>query len=842
MTLFNNLGTLESAGLIQVAKVEPDLEYLFRHSLVQDAAYASLLETDRTRLHLAVGNAIESLYPGRKRELAAILAHHFKEAGEEERALGYFILAGDEALKVYANQEAEYQYRHALELMCCSGSAIAWLYSGLGEALYRQSRLQESMEAVRKGIEIYKSLGDSDGIARLYARLARVTWFAYDRPEGLRIGLEGYNLVKDAPGSPGKAALMHELARAYYFNGMSDKALPLCRAALTLSEELGAVNVQADALATLGLLPALSPQESLEALRKSVELSEEHGLMQIGVRAYQNLGSMTRTWLADNQAALKYFRRGAELGRLRGVASEEVLGVLSYTACLFAEGNLKEIDTQLPHLEELASKISNPQPTLVTIRFIKGVLAGFRGDRDTLISILHECLATWRELNNLESQVGMLDQLSWSLLENALWGSSIDLDEVDELLKDALRISQTDSSSDSMWLFPRISVLRARQGRIVEARQWLEKASQYMAIRPSAWDESLELECRVEIATAAQDWDLALTAIEKLVDQERHLGFNLHVARSLLVWADILLRTGEPAYLERAQPIIGEALESTSKMGVVYYQQIAESLLAETRSRLHAQTVDHALMTRELKKARQVQESLLPENPPVLPGWELQVSLIPAHETSGDFYDFLAFPDGKQGLVIADVTDKGTSAALYMALGRSLWRTFALNHHDNPELTMSETNRRILEDTHGGLFITLFYAVLDPKKGQLVFCNAGHLPGMMMRAKDGTIERLERTGIPLGVFGEATWGREVVHIEAGDCLALYTDGISEAQNAAEEFYGLERLEAALKKYRGKTSKEVRDAVLDDVRTWVGGAAQGDDITLMVLLREAEYIF
>src|SRR4030042_1353767 len=111
MSLLNSLGTLESAGLIQVAKVEPDVEYLFRHSLVQDAAYASLLEGDRKRLHEAVGNAIEQLYPERKRELAAILGYHFKQAGQDQRALSYFILAGDVALSIYANQEAELQYR-----------------------------------------------------------------------------------------------------------------------------------------------------------------------------------------------------------------------------------------------------------------------------------------------------------------------------------------------------------------------------------------------------------------------------------------------------------------------------------------------------------------------------------------------------------------------------------------------------------------------------------------------------------------------------------------------------------------------------------------------------------
>src|SRR4030043_613262 len=138
MNLLNSLGTLEAAGLIQVAKVEPDLEYLFLHTMVQDAAYASLLESDRKRLHLAVADAIESIYPDRQRELAAILGYHFREAGQEARALSYLLMAGEVALTAYANQEAEIQYRRALELTCCTGDEIARLYSGLGESLYRQ--------------------------------------------------------------------------------------------------------------------------------------------------------------------------------------------------------------------------------------------------------------------------------------------------------------------------------------------------------------------------------------------------------------------------------------------------------------------------------------------------------------------------------------------------------------------------------------------------------------------------------------------------------------------------------------------------------------------------------
>ncbi|MCP4363216.1 MAG: hypothetical protein GY796_34885, partial [Chloroflexi bacterium] len=190
MILSSRLGTLESAGLIRLAQLEPDLEYLFRHALVQDAAYASLLGTDRKQLHLAVGAAVEDLYADQLDEHAAILARHFERAGEDRQAYKYFTLAGQAALASYANQEAESQFRSALGLSCYASEQAA-LLEGLGEALSRQSRFAEALQTWTKGIPLYQSLEDADGVARLYARSARAAWHNGDTPESLRLSREG---------------------------------------------------------------------------------------------------------------------------------------------------------------------------------------------------------------------------------------------------------------------------------------------------------------------------------------------------------------------------------------------------------------------------------------------------------------------------------------------------------------------------------------------------------------------------------------------------------------------------------------------------------------------------
>jgi hypothetical protein len=194
---------------------------------------------------------------------------------------------------------------------------------------------------------------------------------------------------------------------------------------------------------------------------------------------------------------------------------------------------------------------------------------------------------------------------------------------------------------------------------------------------PSAWDNLFQWECEVEIATTEKKWDVALEFVEKLATLQLRSGLRTHWARSLLCWADLHICRGEPADVEQARVLLRECLAAFTEIGYGYYPDIAIKLQQAIHTRSYAQALDHEKLTRDLKKARQVQESLLPENLPVLPGWKLAVTLKPAFETSGDFYDFLPLPDGKLGLIIADVTDKGTSAALFMALSRSLWRTFA---------------------------------------------------------------------------------------------------------------------------------------------------------------------
>jgi serine phosphatase RsbU (regulator of sigma subunit)/CHASE3 domain sensor protein len=263
--------------------------------------------------------------------------------------------------------------------------------------------------------------------------------------------------------------------------------------------------------------------------------------------------------------------------------------------------------------------------------------------------------------------------------------------------------------------------------------------------------------------------------------------------------------------------------------------QIASALEGARR---YAQELAHENVARELALAGQIQASFLPDRLPDVPGWQLAAMLKPARETSGDFYDVIELPSGRLGILIADVADKGMGAALFMALSRTLIRTYAIEYDTQPEVALSAANHRILEDTGAGLFVTVFYGVLDPMSGELTYSNAGHNPPYLVSTQEGgVIQELDRTGLPLGILDGSTWQQNVSLIAPGDLLLLYTDGITEAQNDQETFFDEDRLREVVRANWGRSATDIQDGVIAEVDGFVGDAPQFDDITMMVVIRD-----
>lgn len=239
----------------------------------------------------------------------------------------------------------------------------------------------------------------------------------------------------------------------------------------------------------------------------------------------------------------------------------------------------------------------------------------------------------------------------------------------------------------------------------------------------------------------------------------------------------------------------------------------------------------------ELALAGRVQASFLPKELPDISGWQLAVTLKPARETSGDFYDINPLPNGELGILVADVVGKGVGAALYMALSWTLIRTYATEYPTQPELVCEAVNRRILRDTQADMFVTVFYGVLNPATGTLIYCNAGQNPPFLIAAgKSEEAQKLSATGKPLGMFEDETWEKGMTLFASGDALVVYTDGITEAQNHQDELFGDDRLLRCARSNLGRPARDIQNAIIRNVYDFTDGAPQYDDITLVVLAR------
>jgi serine phosphatase RsbU (regulator of sigma subunit) len=245
--------------------------------------------------------------------------------------------------------------------------------------------------------------------------------------------------------------------------------------------------------------------------------------------------------------------------------------------------------------------------------------------------------------------------------------------------------------------------------------------------------------------------------------------------------------------------------------------------------------LQHQWVAQELRLAGDIQASFLPDRIPELPGWDLAASLVPARQTSGDFFDFFKLDDHRLGIIIADVADKGLGAALYMALGRTLLLTFSHAYPENPAAVLHATNQRMLSDARAQMFITAFYGVLDLETGRLIYSNAGHHPPMLVRKNTpSTVQRLNPNGMALGIDEEAAWVAVSLKIDQDDVLLMYTDGVVEANNPQGAFYGMSRLGEVVQRIANRPSQWIIRAIHEDVLSFQEDVAQSDDMTLVCI--------
>jgi sigma-B regulation protein RsbU (phosphoserine phosphatase) len=215
-------------------------------------------------------------------------------------------------------------------------------------------------------------------------------------------------------------------------------------------------------------------------------------------------------------------------------------------------------------------------------------------------------------------------------------------------------------------------------------------------------------------------------------------------------------------------------------------------------------------------------------------GWDFAAYWQPARQVSGDFYDFI--PNGQGAVVIiADVSDKGMPAALFMALSRTIVRA-SLIGSDTPADGITQANRLICADSPNSMFVTLFAAQIDRAGGDLIYVNAGHNPPHLYRVDQTGPQQLVRTGMALGLNDTASFTQQAIHLDPGDTLVLYTDGILDALNARSEEFGDGRLRDVCAQHCTESAAQIVAALRDEVLAFVGDQPLADDCTVVIVKR------
>lgn len=275
--------------------------------------------------------------------------------------------------------------------------------------------------------------------------------------------------------------------------------------------------------------------------------------------------------------------------------------------------------------------------------------------------------------------------------------------------------------------------------------------------------------------------------------------------------------------------------------GMFVFAFMVENLQNERRLQAERDTLVREMERKntELAIAAGIQQSFLPDTITQIEGYEIAARSVMAKEVGGDFFDIIPLEvvplgTGRLGIMIADVSGKGIPAALFMALSRIVVRVNATWYRQQPAAAIRDSNTIIANDSKSGMFVTLWYGLLDAEARQLTYVNAGHNPPILFRAADRSLSELPATGIAMGVLNDASYGQESIAMAPGDVLVLYTDGITEAEDENLGMFGTGRLQQVITDSSALPADAICTAILDAVKAFTGDHPQSDDITLMVI--------
>ncbi len=359
---------------------------------------------------------------------------------------------------------------------------------------------------------------------------------------------------------------------------------------------------------------------------------------------------------------------------------------------------------------------------------------------------------------------------------------------------------------------------------------------QYETEGPLAWQFIQSKDFNLfgpEVETNAEEQDKPISLVPELEHSFLHSSKSLMFGYPLSVkgkFIGVMLTQETDPSVSNLQ---GRSKRHEISIGIT--QQVA---MAVQNDQLQREVLVRERLEREFQLALDIQKTFLPGQLPTMKGWELNALWRPAREVSGDFYDIIELSDGRLGIIIADVADKGMPAALFMTLIRTLARA-AAREFDSPAQVLSRVNDLLIPDTKNGMFVTVAYLVLDTHNGTVHYANAGHNPPLLVCGEDRSFRRLTRTGMALGIVEGSPIEDNFLVIEPGDLMLLYTDGVTESFSPEEVMFGEASLIELVTHQNESSASQILDLILSTVTDFIGGTNYSDDITMVAIRREPD---
>ena len=545
-------------------------EYLFKHDILREVTYESVLKRLRRRYHGLVADWLIAQVAGRVGEYSGLIAGHLLLADRKEQARAYYLQAGQAALGTYANHEAEGYFRQALEQSPADEQKAACL-AGLGDALYSQESRQEAIENYRLGIDLYIRLEDSNTAADLYHRLSAALWYD-DYQKAYEVCQEALRLLESAPESPGMARLLAEAGRTAHFQARpTDEVVSLCQRAIDMAGRLGEQRARLGASITIAL--RLDDfDKSSQLLQEAIAFSEANGLLHLALRAHLNLGVIFSTKKQSLESAYQHHLKAVDISIYIGDMVRLFFELENLAAILVEMGQLNSLEDKMA---ELLRGTSAPEARAK--EFLDNVNLWILYPKGNWKQALEHSRHRLSELRNTGSYQLIANNnldLANACLELNRFKRMADLEEAEAALRENIEIKWFTIEA----LFQQV-VLSSRQRRFTEAHERLAEVIKDLT-QPIGKDYEVSLRrAEAELARAEGRWEEAIIHCQALIDIYQAGGYRRSWARQLIDLGDVLMSRGLPSDREQADQVYRKSLEMFTAMGAPGYIQVLEERL-----------------------------------------------------------------------------------------------------------------------------------------------------------------------------------------------------------------------------------------------------------------------